>query len=69
MKNNLLKKFNLRTYMMIIALVLIWGLFSILTQGTFLTARNMSNLFRQSVFTSILGIGMAFVIFLGEIDL
>jgi len=69
LKNNLLKKFNLRTYMMIIALVLIWGLFSILTQGTFLTARNMSNLFRQSVFTSILGIGMAFVIFLGEIDL
>ncbi len=69
MKNNLLKKFNLRTYMMIIALVFIWGLFSILTTGTFLTSRNMSNLFRQSVFTSILGIGMAFVIFLGEIDL
>ena len=55
--------------MMIIALVFIWGLFSILTTGTFLTSRNMSNLFRQSVFTSILGIGMAFVIFLGEIDL
>lgn len=69
MKNNLLKKINLRTYMMIIALILIWGFFTILTQGTFLTPRNMSNLFRQSVFVSILAIGMALVIILGEIDL
>jgi len=69
LKNNLLKKINLRTYMMIIALILIWGFFTILTQGTFLTPRNMSNLFRQSVFVSILAIGMALVIILGEIDL
>ncbi|MEA1883451.1 MAG: sugar ABC transporter permease [Thermotogota bacterium] len=69
MKNSLLKKINLRTYMMIIALVLIWGFFTMLTQGMFLTPRNMSNLFRQSVFVSILAIGMALVIILGEIDL
>lgn len=62
-------KLNIRAYMMIIALVIIWVIFSIITGGNFLSSRNISNLFKQSVFTSILAIGMVSVIILGEIDL
>jgi D-xylose transport system permease protein len=61
--------FDLRTYMMIIALVSIWIIFSFTTGGSFLTARNISNLFRQAVFTSMLAIGMVLVIIMGHIDL
>lgn len=62
-------EFDLRTYMMIIALVSIWIIFTITTGGSFLTPRNISNLFRQSVFTSMLAIGMVLVIIMGHIDL
>ncbi len=55
--------------MMIIALIVIWVFFTILTEGSFLSARNISNLFRQSVFLSVLAMGMVFVIILGQIDL
>jgi ABC-type xylose transport system, permease component len=44
-------------------------LFTILTDGNFLTTRNLSNLFRQMSITGVLAIGMVFVIILGEIDL
>ncbi|MGP3778460.1 sugar ABC transporter permease [Halanaerobium saccharolyticum] len=69
MADNKKIKFDLRTYMMIIALVSIWIIFSFTTDGSFLTPRNISNLFRQSVFTSMLAIGMVMVIIMGHIDL
>ncbi|MEC9490207.1 MAG: sugar ABC transporter permease, partial [Halanaerobiales bacterium] len=69
MANNKKIKLDFRTYMMIIALVSIWIIFSFTTGGDFLTARNISNLFRQSVFTSLLAIGMVMVIIMGHIDL
>ncbi|WP_297427655.1 sugar ABC transporter permease [Clostridium sp.] len=53
----------------LIATVAIWILFTVLTEGNFLTTRNLSNLFRQMSITGILAIGMVFVIILGEIDL
>ncbi|EKQ56216.1 MULTISPECIES: sugar ABC transporter permease [unclassified Clostridium] len=53
----------------LIATVAIWVLFTVLTEGNFLTTRNLSNLFRQMSVTGILAIGMVFVIILGEIDL
>lgn len=53
----------------LIATAAIWILFSALTDGNFLTTRNLSNLFRQMSITGILAIGMVFVIILGEIDL
>ena len=62
-------KIDLRAYMMVIALIVIWIMFTIMTEGSFLTARNISNLFRQSVFISMLAIGMVMVIILGQIDL
>ena len=61
--------FDPRKYLMVIALVGIWAIFAIISGGTYLLPRNMSNLFRQSVFTAILAIGMLNVIVLGQIDL
>jgi D-xylose transport system permease protein len=60
---------NLRAYAMILALILIWGLFSFATEGGFMTARNLSNLARQSCITGILAIGMVLVIVSANIDL
>lgn len=62
-------RINLRTYMMVIALVGIWLIFTVLTRAIFITPRNITNLFRQSVFTALLAIGMVNVIILGQIDL
>lgn len=60
---------NLRTYSMIIALVGIWVLFSVLTNGVFLVPRNISNLFVQMSETAILAVGVTLVIVAAQIDL
>ncbi|MCL6271893.1 sugar ABC transporter permease [Sansalvadorimonas sp. 2012CJ34-2] len=60
---------NAKTYMMLIAMLAIWFLFSWMTDGSYLTPRNLSNLFRQTAITGILAMGMVFVIITGEIDL
>lgn len=59
----------LKQYTMIIALLIIWILFGILTDGIFLGARNLSNLFRQMTITAFLSCGMLLVIVTGGIDL
>ncbi|MBO8164319.1 MAG: sugar ABC transporter permease [Brevibacillus sp.] len=59
---------NVRTYTMIFALLAIWIFFSLLTD-TFLTPRNLSNLFIQMSVTAILAIGMVLIIVAGHIDL
>ncbi len=59
---------DVRAYTMIGALVFIWLLFGMLND-TFLTARNLSNLFTQMSVTAILAIGMVLVIVAGHIDL
>lgn len=60
---------NIQTYTIILALVAIWILFALLTNGAFFSAQNVSNLFRQMTVTSFLAIGMVFVIVTGNIDL
>jgi D-xylose transport system permease protein len=60
---------NLQTYALVVALVIIWGLFFFLTNGTYLSAQNFSNLFRQMTITAIMSVGMVLVIVLGGIDL
>lgn len=60
---------NLKTYTMIIALVLIWLLFGYMTDWIFFKPRNMSNLFRQMTIVSFLSIGMVLIIVTGNIDL
>lgn len=66
--NSLFGKMDVRAYTMVGALILIWALFGIL-DPTFLTSRNLSNLFTQMSVTSILAIGMVLVIVAGHIDL
>ena len=60
---------NVRAYTMIIGLILIWVVFAVLTDGVFLSARNISNLTMQMAVVAILGAGMVLVIVTGHIDL
>jgi len=62
-------KFNFQFYALILALILIAILFGALTQGEFLSARNLSNLFTQMTVISVVSIGMTFVIVSAHIDL
>lgn len=54
---------------LLFAVVAIWAFFSVLTDGAFVTPRNVSNLLRQMSITGMLACGMVFVIIAGEIDL
>lgn len=60
---------NLQTYGLIGAVILIWLFFSFLTDGVFLSPRNISFLFRQMSVTAIMSVGMVLVIVTGNIDL
>jgi len=60
---------NISNYTVVIAMILIWALFGVLTDGIFLSARNISNLFRQATLLSFLATGMVLVIVTGNIDL
>jgi len=62
-------KANVRQYAMILALLVIWILFTILTDGIFITSRNLSNLFLQCASTGIAACGMVLVMVAGHIDL
>ncbi|WP_407081572.1 sugar ABC transporter permease [Marinitoga aeolica] len=64
----LLKK-HIREYGMYIALVVIMLIFSFLTDGLFLSARNISNLFNQMGYIAVLAVGMTLVIVIRHIDL
>ncbi|MFC0309616.1 sugar ABC transporter permease [Gallibacterium trehalosifermentans] len=64
-----LKSINLQVYIMLIAIIVIMLFFSFATDGAYLSARNISNLLRQTSITGILAIGMLFVIIAAEIDL
>jgi D-xylose transport system permease protein len=62
-------RINIKTYTMVFALLGIWLLFGALTGWQFLSARNLSNLFRQMTIISFLSIGMVLIIVTGNIDL
>ena len=64
-----LKSVNLQVYIMLIAIIVIMSFFSVATDGAYLSARNISNLLRQTSITGILAIGMVFVIISAEIDI
>lgn len=64
-----LAKADLRTYTMVILLVLVAVLFGILTKGTFFTPRNLSNLFRAMSITAVIALGMVMIMVSGNIDL
>lgn len=64
-----LKSMNLQVFVMIAAIVAIVLFFTFMTDGAYLSARNVSNLLRQTAITGILAVGMVFVIISAEIDL
>jgi len=71
-KDNLLMdlfRANIRQYGMFIALFVIMMIFNVLTKGTFVSARNLTNLYLQTGYIAVLAVGMVLVIVAGHIDL
>ncbi|MCC3375245.1 sugar ABC transporter permease [Cohnella sp. REN36] len=64
-----LVKVNIREYGMYIALFVIMLTFSILTDGLFMSSRNISNLLDATGYTAVLAVGMTLVIVIRHIDL
>ncbi|MCA9979757.1 MAG: hypothetical protein KDD89_02955 [Anaerolineales bacterium] len=60
---------NIREYGMFIALFVIWAVFAVLTDGIFISSRNISNLLNQTGYIAVLGIGMTLIIVIRHIDL
>ncbi|MGB8668005.1 MAG: sugar ABC transporter permease, partial [Serratia inhibens] len=64
-----LKSINFQVLVMLAAIAVILLFFTFTTEGAYLSARNISNLLRQTAITGILAVGMVFVIISAEIDL
>ncbi|WP_279305960.1 multiple monosaccharide ABC transporter permease [Pokkaliibacter plantistimulans] len=62
-------KHHFRDYGMLLALVVIMGLFQVLTDGTLMRPINLTNLFLQNSYIIIMAFGMLLVIVAGHIDL
>lgn len=62
-------KVNIREYGMYIALFLIMLTFSIMTDGLFMSSRNISNLLDATGYIAVLAVGMTLVIVIRHIDL
>jgi putative multiple sugar transport system permease protein len=62
-------KENIRDYGMYIALFIILVTFSILTDGLFMSSRNISNLLDSAGYIAVLAVGMTLVIVIRHIDL
>lgn len=60
---------NVREYGMYIALFVIMAIFTVLTNGLFLSPRNISNLINQTGYVAVLAVGMTLVIVIRHIDL
>ena len=64
-----LAKTNIRDYMMYIALIVIMAFFAIQTDGSFLEARNITNLINQAGYVAVMAIGMTIILIICHIDL
>ncbi len=60
---------NIREYGMFIALFVIVVIFTITTDGIFISSRNISNLLNQTGYIAVLAVGMTLVIVIRHIDL
>lgn len=60
---------NVRDYGMFLALGVIWLIFTITTDGLFMSARNLVNLVNQAGFIIVIAVGMTLVIVIRHIDL
>jgi putative multiple sugar transport system permease protein len=60
---------NIRDYGMFIALFIIMVIFTVATDGIFISSRNISNLLNQTGYIAVLAVGMTLVIVIRHIDL
>jgi putative multiple sugar transport system permease protein len=60
---------NIRDYAMFIALFVIMAVFTVTTDGLFISSRNIVNLVNQSGYIAVLAVGMTLVIVIRHIDL
>jgi putative multiple sugar transport system permease protein len=60
---------NIREYGMYIALFVIMAIFAIMTDGVFISSRNIANLLNQTGYIAVLAVGMTLVIVIRHIDL
>ena len=60
---------NIRDYGMYIALFVIMAIFTITTNGVFISSRNISNLMNQTGYIAVLAVGMTLIIVIRHIDL
>ncbi|MBI5964299.1 MAG: sugar ABC transporter permease [Chloroflexi bacterium] len=60
---------NIREYGMYIALFIIMAIFTVTTEGTFISSRNIVNLVNQTGYIAVLAVGMTLVIVIRHIDL
>lgn len=65
----LIMRQNVREYGMYIALLIIMAIFSVTTNGLFISSRNLSNLLNQTGYIAVLAVGMTLVIVIRHIDL
>ncbi len=65
----MLVKLNIRDYGMYIALFVIMLTFSVMTDGLFMSSRNISNLLDSAGYIAVLAVGMTLVIVIRHIDL
>ena len=64
-----LLKDNIRDYGMYIALIIIMVIFSVLTDGLFMSSRNISNLLDSAGYIAVLAVGVMLVIVIRHICL
>uniref|UniRef100_UPI0005933992 sugar ABC transporter permease n=1 Tax=Gorillibacterium massiliense TaxID=1280390 RepID=UPI0005933992 len=62
-------KINIREYGMYIALIVIMVVFTIMTDGLFMSSRNISNMLDATGYIAVLAVGMTLVIVIRHIDL
>lgn len=60
---------SMREYGMYFALLIIMVFFTILTNGVFISPRNISNLFDQMGYIAVLGVGMTLILIIRSIDI
>lgn len=60
---------DMRSYTIVLAMLVLWIILNFLSDGAFFTPRNLSNLFRQGSVVAFIAVGMVLVIAAGQIDL
>lgn len=69
MQGKQIKNIDMKQYGMVVALIVVFLIFSVLTKGANMTPMNMNNLIMQNGYIVILAVGMLLCVLTGNIDL